>query len=264
MFASSESALLLSIVRGQRTASPPNHRLPTAAPVRSRRSAPEPPHVVNAKSWVLMDYASGRMLASKQSGRTRGAGIDHQGDDGLHGLGRIGRRQGAAWMTRFSSASTHGVPVAPAPTARRVSSRSTRKVPLKDLLYGMIIQSGNDAAIALAEHMAGSEKAFAQLMNAYAKRLGMTGTHYANATGYPVANHYTTARDMAMLSRALIHDFPTTTTSRRSKSSSGTASPSTTATPCCGVITASTASRPGIPRRPATAWPPRPSVAISA
>ena len=81
-------------------------------------------------------------------------------------------------------------------------------MPLKDLLYGMIIQSGNDAAIALAEHVAGSEQGFAALMNAYAKQLGMTGTHYSNASGYPVPDHYTTARDVAVLSRALIHDFP--------------------------------------------------------
>jgi D-alanyl-D-alanine carboxypeptidase (penicillin-binding protein 5/6) len=82
------------------------------------------------------------------------------------------------------------------------------KVPLKDLLYGLIIQSGNDAAIALAEHAAGSEQAFAGLMNAYAKQLGMVNTHFSNASGYPVADHYTTAHDIALLSRALIHDFP--------------------------------------------------------
>jgi D-alanyl-D-alanine carboxypeptidase (penicillin-binding protein 5/6) len=82
------------------------------------------------------------------------------------------------------------------------------RVPLKDLLYGLIIQSGNDAAIALAEHVAGTEPAIAGLMNAYAKQLGMTGTHYVNASGYPAENHYTTARDVAILSRALIHDFP--------------------------------------------------------
>jgi serine-type D-Ala-D-Ala carboxypeptidase (penicillin-binding protein 5/6) len=72
----------------------------------------------------------------------------------------------------------------------------------------MIIQSGNDAAIALAEHAAGSEDAFANLMNAYAKQLGMVNTHFANASGYPVDDHYSTAHDIAILSRALIHDFP--------------------------------------------------------
>jgi D-alanyl-D-alanine carboxypeptidase (penicillin-binding protein 5/6) len=72
----------------------------------------------------------------------------------------------------------------------------------------MIIQSGNDAAIALAEHTAGSEETFAQLMNQYAAKLGMTGTHYVDASGLPNPDHYTTAHDIALLSRALIHDFP--------------------------------------------------------
>jgi D-alanyl-D-alanine carboxypeptidase (penicillin-binding protein 5/6) len=81
-------------------------------------------------------------------------------------------------------------------------------VSLKDLLYGMIIQSGNDAAIALAEHTAGSEETFAQLMNQYAQQLGMTGTHYVDASGLPNPEHYTTARDVALMSRALIHDYP--------------------------------------------------------
>ncbi|MGA9422450.1 MAG: D-alanyl-D-alanine carboxypeptidase family protein, partial [Rhodanobacteraceae bacterium] len=82
------------------------------------------------------------------------------------------------------------------------------KVPLKDLQYGMIIQSGNDAAIALAEHVAGSEATFAQLMNQYAARLGMKNTHYVDASGLPNPDHYTTAHDVAILSRALIHDYP--------------------------------------------------------
>jgi D-alanyl-D-alanine carboxypeptidase (penicillin-binding protein 5/6) len=72
----------------------------------------------------------------------------------------------------------------------------------------MIIQSGNDAAIALAEHTAGSEETFAQLMNQYAQRLGMTGTHYVDSSGLPNPDHYTTARDVAILARALIRDYP--------------------------------------------------------
>jgi D-alanyl-D-alanine carboxypeptidase (penicillin-binding protein 5/6) len=82
------------------------------------------------------------------------------------------------------------------------------QVDLKDLLYGMIIQSGNDSAIALAEHTAGSEDTFANLMNAYAKQLGMVNSHFVNASGYPADNHYTTAHDVAILTRALIHDYP--------------------------------------------------------
>lgn len=82
------------------------------------------------------------------------------------------------------------------------------QVPLKDLLYGMIIQSGNDAAIALAEHVAGSEETFARLMNEYAARLGMKDTHFMNATGLPDPQHYSTAHDIAILARHVIHDYP--------------------------------------------------------
>lgn len=83
-----------------------------------------------------------------------------------------------------------------------------KRVNLHDLIKGMVIQSGNDAAVALAEHIAGSEEAFANRMNDMATRLGMTNTHFVNATGWPNAEHYTTANDIAKLSRALIHDFP--------------------------------------------------------
>ena len=83
-----------------------------------------------------------------------------------------------------------------------------KRVSIELLLKGMIIQSGNDASVALAEHIAGSEDAFATLMNNYAQNLGMTDSHFVNATGMPNSKHYTTARDLAKLSRALINDFP--------------------------------------------------------
>jgi D-alanyl-D-alanine carboxypeptidase (penicillin-binding protein 5/6) len=81
-------------------------------------------------------------------------------------------------------------------------------VPAEILIKGMIIQSGNDATIALAERVGGSEPAFAQLMNEYSKRLGMKGTNWTNAPGLPDPNHYTTARDIAILARAIIREFP--------------------------------------------------------
>ncbi|MFI4956223.1 MAG: D-alanyl-D-alanine carboxypeptidase family protein [Gammaproteobacteria bacterium] len=83
-------------------------------------------------------------------------------------------------------------------------------VPARDLLNGVIIQSGNDASIAFAEHIAGTEEAFADQMNAYAKALGMKNTHFMNATGMPDPNHYTTAEDMAILARAIVNEFPDT------------------------------------------------------
>ena len=95
---------------------------------------------------------------------------------------------------------------------RMIGSRSfievNTKVTVEALLRGMIVQSGNDAAVALAEHVAGSEEVFAQMMNQYAQKLGMVNTNYQNATGLPGAEHYTTAHDIAILSAALIRDFP--------------------------------------------------------
>jgi D-alanyl-D-alanine carboxypeptidase (penicillin-binding protein 5/6) len=82
------------------------------------------------------------------------------------------------------------------------------QIPLETLLKGMIVQSGNDASVALAEHVAGDESVFVQMMNQNAQRLGLTSTHFMNSMGLPDPNHYTTARDLAALTRALIEDFP--------------------------------------------------------
>jgi D-alanyl-D-alanine carboxypeptidase (penicillin-binding protein 5/6) len=83
-----------------------------------------------------------------------------------------------------------------------------KRVPVEALLLGMIVQSGNDASVALAEHIAGTEDVFAQMMNQYAAKLGMTSSHFLNATGLPAEGHITTARDLAILARALIREFP--------------------------------------------------------
>jgi len=83
-----------------------------------------------------------------------------------------------------------------------------KKVKLDDLLHGVIIQSGNDASVALAEYISGAEDVFADLMNQHAKRLGMDNTHFVNSTGLPDEDHYTTASDLAKLARAMINDFP--------------------------------------------------------
>ena len=83
-----------------------------------------------------------------------------------------------------------------------------KKISFEKMLRGMIIQSGNDAAVALAEHIAGSEEAFVQRMNQAAASLGMNDTKYVNVTGWPAKDHYTTARDIVKLSNALIHEFP--------------------------------------------------------
>src|SRR5690242_9427154 len=166
-----------------------------------------PPPQIDAKSWVLMDYASGQiLLGGNEDARVAPASITKVMTSYVvsaelkHGKIHLDDKvtiSEKAW--RSGGAGTDG-----STSFLQLNSQVT----LKDLLYGMIIQSGNDAAIALAEHTAGSEEAFANLMNAYAKHLGMVNSHFENASGYPIQNHYTTAHDIAILSPALIHDFP--------------------------------------------------------
>ncbi|MAD91111.1 MAG: serine-type D-Ala-D-Ala carboxypeptidase [Gammaproteobacteria bacterium] len=83
-----------------------------------------------------------------------------------------------------------------------------KKVKVKDLLMGIIVQSGNDASVALAEHIAGSESVFAELMNQYAAALGMNSSIFQNSTGLPAKNHITSAHDLAILTRAIVEEFP--------------------------------------------------------
>ncbi|MEO9654984.1 D-alanyl-D-alanine carboxypeptidase family protein [Marinomonas sp.] len=90
----------------------------------------------------------------------------------------------------------------------RMFIREGTKVGLEDLMRGIIIQSGNDASVAAAEHVAGSESAFADLMNQHAQLLGMKNSHFMNATGLPAEQHYSSAHDLAILSRATILQFP--------------------------------------------------------
>ena len=90
----------------------------------------------------------------------------------------------------------------------RMFIREGTQVKLEDLMRGIIIQSGNDASVAAAEHIAGSESAFADLMNQHAQLLGMTNSHFVNSTGFPAEDHYSSAHDIAKLSRATILQFP--------------------------------------------------------
>ena len=90
----------------------------------------------------------------------------------------------------------------------RMFIEAGNKVSVEDLLKGVIIQSGNDASVALAEHVSGTEEAFAGLMNHYASELGMNGTNFMNSSGWPDENHFTTARDLALIARAMIRDYP--------------------------------------------------------
>ena len=182
---------------------------PTPAAVRPASDAlpvPPPPKPV-AKSWVLMDFASGNVLA--------GENIDQQVDPAsitkvmtsyviaaeLKG-GKV-KRDDPVMMTenawRSGGAGTDG---------SYSGFEVNKPAPLEMMEKGMVVQSGNDAAIALAEHVAGSEQAFAALMNQYAQRIGLKNTHWVNPHGLPAQGHVSTARDLALLGRALIRDFP--------------------------------------------------------
>jgi len=170
---------------------------------------PPAPKPAVSKSWVLMDYATGQVLAGEnEHERVAPASITKVMTSYVVAaelkLGKISRddqvmlserawREGGAG----TDGSYSGFPVNQ--TAR-----------LEDMEKGMAIQSGNDAAIALAEHTAGSEEAFAALMNEYAKKIGMTGSHFVNAHGLSAEGHYTTAYDLALLGRAMVRDYPET------------------------------------------------------
>jgi serine-type D-Ala-D-Ala carboxypeptidase (penicillin-binding protein 5/6) len=181
---------------------------PVPAPAAPNGAGPTPPPpTIDAKSWVLMDYASGQILTgSNEDARVAPASITKIMTSYVVSAEIA---HGKIHMDDDVTISEHAWRAGGAGTDGSTSFLALdSKVKLKDLLYGMIIQSGNDAAIALAEHTAGSEETFAQLMNQYAARLGMTGTHYVDASGLPNPDHYTTARDVAILSRALIRDYP--------------------------------------------------------
>ena len=175
----------------QRPTPPPPKGLPTPA-------AP----ALGANSYILIDFNSGRVLVeSSPDTAVEPASITKvmtsyvvftelaAGNIQLDELVNVSE---AAWRTGGS----------------RMFIEPGMEVTIEQLIKGMVIQSGNDASVALAEHLAGSEAAFADLMNHYAAQLGMLNSHFMNSTGLPHAEHYTTARDVALLSVALIEDFP--------------------------------------------------------
>lgn len=160
------------------------------------------PPVIDARSFYLVDAMSGTVLAESEAGTELDpASLTKlmtaylafaalaNGDVALDDAVLVSEK---AWR---------------APGSRMFIEVDT-EVSFEDLLHGLIVQSGNDAAIAVAEHLAGSEEAFVAAMNEQAAALGMTGTTYRNASGLPAREHVSTARDMAILARALIEDFP--------------------------------------------------------
>jgi D-alanyl-D-alanine carboxypeptidase (penicillin-binding protein 5/6) len=172
----------------------------TAAP----QAIPKPPAIA-AKAYILIDYNSGQIVAQNEAetqlkpasltkmltsyviGRQLKAGKISNDD-----LVTISEK---AWAKNFPDSSKMFIEVG-------------KQVSIGELNRGIIIQSGNDACVAMAEHLAGSEAAFAELMNSWAKELGMNSSHFVNSHGLDNDEHYTTAHDMARLGMALIRDVP--------------------------------------------------------
>ena len=157
---------------------------------------------VNARAYILVDHFSGRVLAEDHADeREEPASLTK-----LMTSYAVFKalKENRLKLTDPITISEHAWRSEGSRTFVQVGST----VPAEILIKGMIVQSGNDATIALAEKIGGTEAAFAQLMNEYAKRIGMKATHFVNADGLPDPNHYTTARDMAILANALISEFP--------------------------------------------------------
>ncbi|WP_296753022.1 D-alanyl-D-alanine carboxypeptidase family protein [Thiobacillus sp.] len=168
----------------------------------SAAAAVPPPPQLAAKSWVLMDAASGNVL------------VDHQGNQRLPpaSLTKLMTSHVAALELQRGRIKEGDLVVISEKAWRMGGSKMFVKVgdqvAVHDLMRGIIVQSGNDASIALAEHLAGGEDTFAALMNQEAKRLGLTDTHFVNATGWPAEGHYSSALDMAKLARAIVIEDP--------------------------------------------------------
>lgn len=180
---------------------------PAPAPTPAAPTIPTTPPEVAGAAWVLMDHASGQVLAEHNAREPldpasitkvmtayvvseaikRG---DVSAEDEVFISERAWRQGGAGTDGSFSGLAVN------------------TKVKLDEIMRGLVIQSGNDASIALAEHVAGTEEAFADLMNQYAKRLGMNDSHFVNSHGLTAEGHKMSAYDIALLSRALIRDHP--------------------------------------------------------
>lgn len=180
---------------------------PQPAPAPAPQISTPPPPSISGTAWVLMDHETGQVLAGENyDQRVEPASITKvmtsyviaselaagriTEDDQVMMTENAWRKGGAGTDGSFSGFEVNQ-------TAR-----------LLDMEIGMAVQSGNDASIALAEHVAGTEEAFAALMNAHAQRLGMVNSNFVNSHGLSEENHYSTARDLAILGRAIIRDYP--------------------------------------------------------
>lgn len=162
---------------------------------------PSPPQIAGS-SWVLMDPLSGRVIMEHNSDERLPPAsltkmmtayiVERELDEGRIAMSDMVPISVEAWRTGGS----------------RTFVREGTSVSVEKLLKGVIIQSGNDASVALAEFIAGSEEAFVDIMNQQARLLGMENTQFQNATGLPAEGHYSTAFDLAILAQAIIQDYP--------------------------------------------------------
>ncbi|MDF3036041.1 MAG: D-alanyl-D-alanine carboxypeptidase, partial [Paucimonas sp.] len=163
-----------------------------------------PPPAIAAKAWLLYDAASGQTLASQEANtRVEPASLTK--------IMTAYLAFAAVRDKKLDLNQTVGVSVRAwkvDPTSSKMYIDPTMQVKVDDLLYGLIVQSGNDAAVVLAEAVAGSEDTFVALMNREAERLGMTSTRFANPHGLPGPDNYSTVRDLAVLANAMVNDFP--------------------------------------------------------
>jgi serine-type D-Ala-D-Ala carboxypeptidase (penicillin-binding protein 5/6) len=184
-------------------APPPSAPPAPAAAAAAASGAPIPtPPAVDARAYVLIDYQSGRVLAqSHMDERAEPASLTKLMTAYVVFKALAENRLKPTDMVTISE---HAWRAEGSRTFVQVGSQ----VPVDILVKGMIVQSGNDATIALAERVGGTEAAFAQMMNEYAHRLGLRASNFENADGLPAPNHYVTAHDIATLSGALIREFP--------------------------------------------------------
>ena len=163
--------------------------------------APQPPTVA-AKSWLLLDAGSGQVLAS------------HNPDTKAEPASLTKLMSAYLVFAALKQKTLKPDQVVPVSTkawktgGSRTFIEPDKSVTVEELLNGMIVQSGNDASVALAEAVAGSEEVFAQMMTREAQRLGLKNSSFTNSTGLSDPQHYTTARDLALLAAAIIRDFP--------------------------------------------------------
>ena len=163
-----------------------------------------PPPTIAAKSWILLDSTSGQVIAAQdQNARIEPASLTKVMTayvtfqalrDKKIDINQMVNVSVRAWKVDASSSKMFIDPATP--------------VKINDLLYGLMVQSGNDAAVALAEAVAGDEAAFVELMNREAQRMGMKNSHFANPHGLPSADNYSTAQDLSILAARVIKDFP--------------------------------------------------------